>query len=362
MLWRGNVVQPVIFLDFLKATFMSTLYIDRKNVRLDYDAEALVFYENNERIGTVPLAPLQRVIIRGNVTVDTTLLGKMGMHGIGIIILSGRKAEPSLFLPRAHNDAARRIAQYRAATDVARCLTLSRHIVRTKLISQLAFLKDKLESRPDARYELNRAMQGLGGMLESVAQKPVVAELRGLEGAAANLYFSALAAMAPASLNFHNRNRRPPRDPLNAVLSLGYTLLHAEAILAAHAVGLDPYIGFYHVPAFGRESLASDAWALGLFNSQTLRTDDFSSTQEGCYLGKAGRERFYRAWEPLAENLRKLMDAQTRTLITLIGAGEDDASEAELRQAWAAWASQEATPTAPPAPPAPTTSNNESFD
>jgi len=338
---------------------MSTLYIDRKNVRLDYDAEALVFYENNERIGTVPLAPLQRVIIRGNVTVDTTLLGKMGAHGIGIIILSGRKAEPSLFMPRAHNDAARRIAQYRAATDVARCLTLSRHIVRTKLISQLAFLKDKLESRPDARYELNRAMQGLGGMLESVAHKPVVAELRGLEGAAANLYFSALAAMAPPSLNFHNRNRRPPRDPLNAVLSLGYTLLHAEAILAAHSVGLDPYIGFYHVPAFGRESLASDlveglraevdAWALGLFNSQTLRTDDFSTTQEGCYLGKAGRERFYRAWEPLAENLRKLMDAQTRTLITLIGAGEDDATEAELRQAWAAWASQDAEQVASPA-------------
>jgi CRISPR-associated protein Cas1 len=333
---------------------MSTLYIDRKNVRLDYDAEALVFYENNERIGTVPLAPLQRVIIRGNVTVDTTLLGKMGVHGIGVIILSGKKAEPSLFLPRAHNDATRRIAQYRAATDEARCLTLSRFIVRTKLTAQLAFLKSKLDSRPDARYELTHALQGLGGMLETVAMKQAVAELRGLEGAAANMYFSALAALAPASLNFHHRNRRPPRDPLNAVLSLGYTLLHAEAILAAHSVGLDPYIGFYHVPAFGRESLASDlveglraevdAWALGLFNGQTLRADDFSTTQDGCFLGKAGRERFYRAWEPLAENLRKLMDAQTRTLIAMIGAGEDDASDAELRQAWAAWASQDAEP------------------
>jgi CRISPR-associated protein Cas1 len=108
------------------------------------------------------------------------------------------------------------------------------------------------------------------------------------------------------------------------------------------------------VPAFGRESLASDlveglraevdAWALGLFNGQTLRADDFSTTQDGCFLGKAGRERFYRAWEPLAENLRKLMDAQTRTLIAMIGAGEDDASDAELRQAWAAWASQDAEP------------------
>ncbi len=134
----------------------------------------------------------------------------------------------------------------------------------------------------------------------------------------------------------------------------GYTLLHAEAILAAHAVGLDPYIGFYHVPAFGRESLASDlvealraevdAWALALFNSQTLRAEDFSSSQEGCFLGKAVRERFYRAWEPLAENLRKMMDAQARTLITMIGAGEDGESAAELRQAWAVWANQDAEP------------------
>lgn len=113
------------------------------------------------------------------------------------------------------------------------------------------------------------------------------------------------------------------------MLSLGYTLLHAEAVLAAHAVGLDPLIGFYHFPAFGRESLASDlveglraevdAWALTLFNSQTLRATDFSITQEGCFLGKAGRERFYRAWEPLAENLRKQMDAQARTMIAMMG-------------------------------------------
>ena len=91
-----------------------------------------------------------------------------------------------------------------------------------------------------------------------------------------------------------------------------------------------------------------DAWALGLFNGQTLRADDFSTTQEGCFLGKAGRERFYRAWEPLAENLRKLMDAQTRTLIAMIGAGEDDASEADMRLAWTAWASQDAEPAADP--------------
>lgn len=310
---------------------MSTLYIDRKNVRLDLDAEALVFYENGERIGTVPLAPLQRIIVRGSVTVDTSLLGKLGAHGIGVIVLSGRRAEPSLFLPRPHNDAERRLAQYRAACDPVLCLILSQDIVRQKLQSQLDLLQTKLETRHDARHELTRAVRGINGIISQIDAQADLAALRGLEGAAANLYFSAFAALIPESLHFQGRNRRPPRDPVNAVLSLAYTLLHGEAILAAHAVGLDPAIGFYHQTSFGRESLASDIvetcraevdqWVLALFNKQTLRTDDFSTTGEGCLLGKAGRARFYQTWEPMAEHLRRSLDRQTRELVHAIQPG-----------------------------------------
>jgi CRISPR-associated protein Cas1 len=304
---------------------MSTLYIDRKNVHLEYGADALVFHENGERIGTIPLAPLQRIVVRGNVSVDTSLLGKLGAHGIGLIVLSGRRAEPSLFLPRPHNDAERRLAQYRAATQPDTCLAIARDIVQRKLHSQHGLLQSKLDTRPEARYELSHSVRGIGGMLGHVASQPDLAALRGLEGAAANLYFAAFAALVPASLGFHGRNRRPPRDPANAVLSLAYTLLHSEAILAAHAAGLDPAIGFFHQTSFGRESLASDlveahraevdSWVLQLFNEQTLRTDNFSSNGEGCLLGKAGRAVFYKAWEPVAEHLRRALDRQTRSLI-----------------------------------------------
>jgi len=319
---------------------MSTLYIDRKNVRLDYDADALVFYENGERIGTIPLAPLQRIVVRGNVSVDTSLLGKLGAHGIGLIVLSGRRAEPSLFLPRPHNDAERRLAQYRAATDPATCLAIARDIVQSKLQTQHDLLQAKLDTRPEARYELSRAVRGISGMLQHVASQPDLAALRGLEGAAANLYFAAFAALVPASLNFHGRNRRPPRDPANAVLSLAYTLLHSEAILAAHAAGLDPAIGFFHQTSFGRESLASDlieahraavdAWVLQLFNQQTLRADNFSTTSEGCLLGKAGRTVFYKAWEPVAEHLRRALDRQTRSLIRTLLPNSPQGDNGEL--------------------------------
>jgi len=139
---------------------MTTLYIDRKNIRLDHEAEALVMYDGVQRVGTVPIAPLQRVILRGNVLLDSGLLGKLGNHGIGVIFLSCRKAEPSLFLPRAHNDATRRIAQYKAATDPGACLRISRHIVRGKLAAHIRFLRERLESRHDARYELTHALKG----------------------------------------------------------------------------------------------------------------------------------------------------------------------------------------------------------
>jgi len=318
---------------------MTTLYIDRKNLRLDTDAEALLLYDGAVRVGTVPLGPLQRVILRGSIQLDTSLLGKLGNRGIGLIFLSGRKAEPSLFLPRAHNDATRRIAQYQAATDPEACLRIARHIVLGKLSAQIALLRERLATRPDIRYILTRAIKGLSGMHAQVADKPRVAELRGLEGAAANFYFSALAELVPQSLGFHGRNRRPPRDPLNAVLSLGYTLLHAEAVLGAHAMGLDPYIGFYHAPAFGRESLASDlveflrpevdAWALARFNKQELRVDDFSTNQEGCFLGKAGRARFYASWEPMIEKLRKKIEHHARNLDNMIQPGDTAAEERE---------------------------------
>lgn len=320
---------------------MTTLYIDRKNISLELDAGALVFRENGERIGTVPIVALQRIVLRGNATVDTSLLAKLGAQGIGIILLSGRKAEPSLFLPRAHNDATRRLAQYRAACDPAACLDIAREIVHQKLAAQISWLQEKIEGRPETRYELTHAVRGLEAMQIQITSMESTATLRGLEGAAANFYFSAYAAIAPASLNFHGRNRRPPRDPLNAILSLAYTLLHSEAVLAAHAAGLDPYIGFYHAPAFGRESLACDlveahraevdAWAIRLFNKQTLRAEDFSSTNEGCFLGKAGRTHFYQEWETLAEHLRRALDRQTRQLVSTLLPDEEVEDSPEIQ-------------------------------
>ncbi|HMZ30734.1 MAG TPA: CRISPR-associated endonuclease Cas1, partial [Thauera aminoaromatica] len=122
--------------------------------------------------------------------------------------------------------------------------------------------------------------------------------------------FHGYTALFAPELDFTGRNRRPPRDPVNACLSLAYTLLHFEAVRTAHAAGLDPLLGFYHRPAFGRESLACDLieplrpavddWIWRQFNTAQLRPEHFGTDKGACLIGKAGRGHFYAGWEQFA--------------------------------------------------------------
>jgi CRISPR-associated protein Cas1 len=296
---------------------MTSLYVDRRGVTLKADGEALVFYENGERIGTVPLAPLSRVFMRGDVTLSSALLGKLGERGIGVVVLSGRKAMPTMLLGRPHNDAARRVAQYRLSLDEHFCLRFRARHRRGQVARARRTARRAPRQRAAVALPADLCLRRLATSIAAVDEQASIASLRGLEGAGAAAYFEGFADLLPARLKFSGRNRRPPRDPVNALLSLGYTLLHAEAVLALYGAGLDPFIGFYHALDFGRESLACDLveplrvevdrHALMLFRAEKLRPEDFSTTASGCLLGKAGRARFYGEWEPLAARLRKLL-------------------------------------------------------
>lgn len=318
---------------------MTSLYVDRKGIELKADGEALVFTENGERVGTVPLAPLSRVFMRGDIKLTAALLGKLGEHGIGVVVLSGRKGTPALLLGRPHNDAARRIAQYRLSLDPAYCLGFARAIVAAKLHGQLDLVRERRDRDAAHRYPLSLCERRIAGMLEQIDAQPTIAALRGLEGAAAAAWFQVLGEILPESLHFHGRNRQPPRDPVNAALSLTYTLLHAEAVLVLYGAGLDPFIGFYHALDFGRESLAcdviealrsqADRFVLELFRQQTLTAADFSTVDGACLLAKAGRARFYSAWETGAESFRRELAAAVDAIVAAIGsAGADSAPAA----------------------------------
>lgn len=293
------------------------MYLDRNDLRLTYEGKALVIYQDGRRQSTVPINFIERLVMLGNVNLDSGLLGFLAESGVGIVVLSGRHhSRLAVLVGRPHNDAERRLAQYRLSTDVGWRIQWSRRLVRHKLAAQTRMLRHAAATRADLSFSMRKGLDGLARIRESLAQRELdLDSIRGLEGAGAAAFFGAFTQLFADSLSFNGRNRRPPRDPVNAVLSLGYTLLHSEAVLAAHLAGLDPMVGFFHEPAFGRESLAADlvepvrsyidrlAWEL--FRDRQLRPEHFGRDGEACLLDKTGRAAFYPAYEAMARPIRR---------------------------------------------------------
>ena len=301
---------------------MATLYLDRKSLELRHEGQHLCLYEAGERRGTVPLNLLERVVMRGQASVTTGALGALAEAGISLLVLGGRQGRvPAILQGRWYGDTRRRIAQYRWHHDEPCRLGWARRLVLLKLRQQTAFLRQAQATRPDRRAPLGQAIAQLRRASDSLQAEAVASlslgRLNGIEGAGAAAYFAAYTTLFPAGLDFTGRNRRPPRDPVNAALSLGYTLLHADAARACHLNGLDPYVGFFHEPAHRRESLAADLieplrpridhWVWRLFADRELRAEDFSREDGGCLMKKKARSLFYARYETLAPPLRRLL-------------------------------------------------------
>ncbi|WP_439578181.1 CRISPR-associated endonuclease Cas1 [Elioraea sp.] len=307
---------------------MTTLFIDRREALIEAEAGTLTIRSGDGGLWRTPLAPLERVVLRGPARISTGAIAAIAGAGGGLIVLSGRRSEPAgTLLGRPHADAAIRLGQFRLALDAEARRRIAVLIVRHKLVGQARLLRAALAQRPDRRLPLKR---GLDALAESLARLHAAetwsqAQLSGLEGSGAAAYFEAYATLFPPSLGFVRRNRRPPRDPVNAVLSLAYTLGHFEAVREAHLAGLDPAVGFLHALAPGRDSLACDlveplrpvldrlVWRL--FAEEVLRKAHFTRDGEACLLGKAGRLAFYAAWEEAFLPARRLLRRGLRPLV-----------------------------------------------
>lgn len=309
---------------------MGTLYLDRQDIELCQESDYLCLYESGERRGTVPLNVVDRVVIRGRATVSTGALGLLAEQGVGLLVLSGRHGRrTAMLLGRPHGDVARRVAQYRWYSEAERRLPLARLVVLGKLRAQCHLLRRAMERRPDCRKPVFDALAQVEGVRERIRGADPgqisLSSLRGMEGAAAAAYFGGFTALFAPSLGFTGRNRRPPRDPVNAALSLAYTLLHFEAVLACHYAGLDPFVGAYHDLAYNRESLAADLvepvragadeWVWRLFAERRLYEKCFIREGEACLLNKRGREVFYAGFEVFCRATRRRLRRYANILV-----------------------------------------------
>ncbi|WP_298236501.1 CRISPR-associated endonuclease Cas1 [uncultured Azohydromonas sp.] len=293
---------------------MGLLVLDRRDMALRLDGEAAAVYEGGRRAGSVPLKLVDQLVVQGSgIVVEASVLGRVAEQGGMGVVLSGRYGRRVAWvLGPSHHDVTARLAQARAVTDPPQVDAWALRVVLGKLRHQHRFLCRALALRPDAHKPLHDALRRLEAALAQLDAKqatvcnPGAAALRGIEGAAAAAYFDGYGSLFPPALGFNGRNRRPPRDPVNACLSLAYTLLHAQAVQACQCAGLDPLLGLYHRPAHGRASLASDLiepmrplvdeWVWRLVRDGLVRPEDFRHEGDACLLGKSGRERFYPAY------------------------------------------------------------------
>jgi CRISPR-associated protein Cas1 len=187
------------------------------------------------------------------------------------------------------------------------CLSLSRQIAAGKIRNQRTMVqRNHVEPKPEVLRQLKKSA-------DRAEQSRSLADLRGVEGYAARLYFGEFGGMVKPeeekeegqfSFDFVERNRRPPRDPVNALLSLAYSLLSKDLTIACYAVGFDPFLGLYHQPRLGRPALAldlmepfrpliADSAVLSAINTRMVTLKDFVVAGQGVSLTPAGRKAFF---------------------------------------------------------------------
>jgi CRISPR-associated protein Cas1 len=174
--------------------------------------------------------------------------------------------------------------------------------------------------------DAQQSIQSLTNKIDLVKNANSIDSLRGIEGSSQAVYFSVYTKLYPDSYGFEKRTRRPPTDPVNAMLSLCYTMLHYETVREIQLIGLDPTIGFYHQFEYGRESLACDIveifrvdvdrFVYEIFKKNELSKRDFMKDEStgGVYLKKSGRKKFYPLYEEWATEERQKIREKVRAL------------------------------------------------
>lgn len=302
---------------------LNTLYVTTEGASLRKDGENLVAEVEGAERARVPFHMLGAVVIFGGIHVSPALIQASAATGITLVFLDrAGRFQARVEGPISGNVLLRR-AQYRASDDPDEIV---RSIVTGKISNQRAVLMRALRDHgddfpSDDHATISSAVERMARILRRVGLGNEPAELlRGAEGEAANLYFGVFGHLIRSpdpGLCFRGRSRRPPLDPVNALLSFLYTLLTHDCRSAAESVGLDPAVGFLHRDRPGRPSLAldlmeelrpvlADRLALSLINRRQLREKDFERRDGGAvFLNDEGRRAVLTAWQERKKEERR---------------------------------------------------------
>ncbi|MGZ5443255.1 MAG: CRISPR-associated endonuclease Cas4g/Cas1g [Thermoanaerobaculia bacterium] len=262
--------------------------------------------KDDAEIASVPLIALSQLVLMGGAHASSAVFRECLRAGVNILHMSGGAWLNGVTTGATHKNIELRAEQFAAARDESRRLTISRPLVAAKIQNARVLLRRNGEAE-------ERDLEILRGFAETASRAHTLEELLGIEGSAARLYWSRFSTMlkgeeARRAFEMAGRNRRPPRDPVNALLSLAYALLTKDWVAALHGVGMDPLMGFYHRTRYGKPALAldmmepfrpviADSVVCGAINNGEVRDSDFFTREGGVFLAPAARARFVEAYE-----------------------------------------------------------------
>ena len=285
---------------------MSTVYIDQQGAKLHHCGEEVHIEKDGETLAKLPLARIDRIVLAGSVQLSTQVMELFLKHHIPVSFTSTHGRYKGRLTPPLHKNVALRLEQYHKYHDDGFRLRQASVIIGAKIRNCHELVQKHMRSHKelDCSHEIQSMAREMSGVKSAVCRD----SLMGHEGTAARHYFTAFGKMVRREFVFEKRTRRPPKDPVNALLSLGYTLLFNEMVTALEAIGLDPYLGFLHEIDYGRASLAADlceefrflvdALALSLVNRGELKRENFTYLEDGgVHLDDTGRKLFYASYE-----------------------------------------------------------------
>lgn len=251
---------------------MHTLVVSEQGVTLRAEGELLVVERGNSRLRQVRVQEIDQVLLLGRVEVRSAALSLLLRRGVDLVLLTQQGIFRGRLSGRAGKNVALRLAQYDRTREPAFCLKIARTIVAAKIRHQRQVLL-----RAQRKLQDDALAQALGDLRVVAGRAAGAADLdglRGLEGHAAAIYFGQFGKLIlNKEFQFTTRNRRPPRDPVNALLSFGYAVVGSLVETDVYRCGLDPMLGFLHQPDYGRPSLMLDVLELfrPLVDSLVLR-------------------------------------------------------------------------------------------
>jgi CRISPR-associated endonuclease Cas1/CRISPR-associated protein Cas4 len=332
----GEVAEDDVRRLFPARDDLVPLYVQEQGARVTKSGDRLRVVLGEKTVAEARLMELSHLAVYGRVQVTTEALSELLARDVPTCFFSFGGWFRGMTRGFSRN-VELRMAQHRVAQDEARSLAIARAVVHGKVLNQRTLL------RRNATGDVEPALDELRRLANAATCCAGADALLGIEGAAAKVYFAHFTTMLKAgeggvrSFDFATRNRRPPRDPVNALLSFAYALLTKDLTVTAEVVGLDPQVGFYHRPRPGRPGLAldlveefrsivADSVVIGVVNNEEVRPSHFVARGGACNLTPHGRKAFIAAYERRMDTLvrhprfgysiayRRVLEVQARLL------------------------------------------------